>query len=66
MARDFGTELLRGMAPRLKAEFEVQPYVPLEIKLRLERLKLSELIRAVIEERNKAAPEPEAQLQKAS
>lgn len=47
MAREFGTELLRGMAPRLRAEFEVQPYVPLDIKLWLERLKLAELVRKV-------------------
>ena len=34
------------MSPALKGEFAVQPLLPLEIKLHLERMKLMELIRS--------------------
>ena len=44
MAAGFGSELIRSVKPRLKAELIVQPTLSLEIKLRLEKLRLAELI----------------------
>ena len=46
MAAGFGRELIRFVKPRMKAELIVQPTVSLEIKLRLEKLRLAELISA--------------------
>ena len=43
MAAGFGSELIRSVKPRLKAELIVQPTLSLEIKLRLEKLRLAEL-----------------------
>jgi hypothetical protein len=40
---------MRRIAPELKGEFAVQPLLPLEIKLHLERLKLMELIHSASE-----------------
>jgi hypothetical protein len=39
-----GRELIRAFAPRLQSEFYVEASVPLEIKLRLERLRLREML----------------------
>ena len=44
MAARFGSELIRSVKPRLKAELIVQPTLSLEIKLRLEQLRLAELL----------------------
>lgn len=44
MIRGFATELMRSMGPKLKNQFEVQPYIPLEIKLWVERLRLADLV----------------------
>jgi hypothetical protein len=55
MNETFAAELVRRVAPELRGEFAVQPILPLEIKLHLERLKLMELIRASDEK--KARPE---------
>ena len=41
----YAAEFIRRVAPALKGECGVQPILPLEIKLHLERLKLMELIR---------------------
>jgi hypothetical protein len=46
MAAGFGRELIRFVKPKMKAELIVQPIVSLEIKLRLEKLRLAELISA--------------------
>jgi hypothetical protein len=46
MAAGFGKELIRSIKPKLKAELIVEPTISLEIKLRLERLRLAELKRA--------------------
>ena len=46
MNQTFATELVRRLASDLKDELSVQPILPLQIKLHLERLKLTELIRA--------------------
>jgi hypothetical protein len=43
MAAEFGRELIRSIKPKLKAELIVEPTLSLEIKLRLERLRLAEL-----------------------
>jgi hypothetical protein len=59
MDEAFATELVRRIAPELRGEFAVQPILPLEIKLHLERLKLMELIRASDEK--KARPAAESQ-----
>jgi hypothetical protein len=45
MNRTYAAELMRRIAPELKGECGVQPILPLEIKLHLERLKLMELVR---------------------
>ena len=45
MDKAFATELVRRIAPVLRGELAIQPVLPLEIKLHLERLKLTELIR---------------------
>lgn len=37
-------ELLRAFAPRLKQEFHVDPFLPLELKLWVERLRLKETL----------------------
>ena len=44
MAAGFGSELIRNIKPKMKAELIVQPTISLEIKLRLEKLRLAELI----------------------
>lgn len=44
MAAGFGSELIRYIKPKMKAELIVQPTLSLEIKLRLEKLRLAELI----------------------
>ena len=46
MDKAFATELVRRIAPVLRGELAIQPVLPLEIKLHLERLKLMEQIRA--------------------
>ena len=46
MAAGFGRELIRFVRPKMKAELIVQPTISLEIKLRLEKLRLAELQRA--------------------
>ena len=46
MSKTFAAELVRRLAPDLRNELVVQSILPLEIKLHLERLKLTELIRA--------------------
>ena len=46
MSKTFAAELMRRLAPDLRGELPVQPILPLEIKLHLERLRLMELIRA--------------------
>ena len=46
MAAGFGKELIRSIKPKLNAELIVEPTISLEIKLRLERLRLAELKRA--------------------
>jgi hypothetical protein len=46
MNQTYATELVRRLAPELKGELAVQPILPLQIKLHLERLKLMEIIRA--------------------
>ena len=51
MNQTYATELLRRLAPQLKEELAMQPILPLEIKLHLERLKLMELIHAAGENR---------------
>jgi hypothetical protein len=51
MNRTFAAELVRRIAPKLKAEFAVQPVVPLDIKLGMERLKLAELVREAAEKK---------------
>jgi hypothetical protein len=43
MAAGFGKELISSIKPRLRAELIVEPTISLEIKLRLERLRLAEL-----------------------
>lgn len=65
MNQTYATELVRRLAPTLKVEFVVQPVVPLEIKLHLERLKLTELIRATGEKTTRAAVDPQPELQQA-
>lgn len=45
MNKSFGKELIGAMAPRLKAQAMPPAPLPLHIKLRLERLRLAELIR---------------------
>jgi hypothetical protein len=45
MNEAFAAELVRRVAPELRGELAVQPVLPLEIKLHVERLKLMELIR---------------------
>ena len=47
----YAAEFIRRVAPALKGECGVKPILPLEIKLHLERLKLTELIRAASEEK---------------
>lgn len=37
-------EMVRAFAPRLQNDYYVEPFVPLEIKLRLERLRLREML----------------------
>ena len=45
MAAGFGRELISFIKAKMKAELIVQPTLPLEIKLRLEQLRLAELLR---------------------
>jgi len=40
-------ELVRAFAPKLQNEFYLDPFVPLDIKLRLERLRLREMLDAM-------------------
>jgi hypothetical protein len=54
MNHTFAAELVRRLAPDLKDELSVQPILPLQIKLHLERLKLMELIRATSEAQPRA------------
>jgi hypothetical protein len=62
MNRTYAAELMRRIAPELKGECGVQPILPPEIKLHLERLKLTELIRELGEKslRSKALAQAEA------
>jgi hypothetical protein len=62
MNRTYATELVRRLAPELKQELTVQPILPLQIKLHLERLRLMELIRAANEAKPRATV-PTAQLE---
>jgi hypothetical protein len=45
MDKGFTKELMRVTGGQLKTEFRVEPTIPLEIKLWVERLRLAELIR---------------------
>jgi hypothetical protein len=54
MNQTYATELVRRLAPELKDALAVQPILPLQIKLHLERLKLMELIRAASETKPRA------------
>jgi len=63
MNRTYATELLRRLAPQLKEELAVQPILPLEIKLHLERLKLMELIHAAGEKPRVLIPAAQTELQ---
>ena len=45
MEKGFTNELVRLAGEQLKTELQVQPIIPLEIKLRVEKLWLAELIR---------------------
>jgi hypothetical protein len=54
MNQTYATELVRCLAPELKDALAVQPILPLQIKLHLERLKLMELIRATSEAQPRA------------
>jgi hypothetical protein len=63
MNHTYAAELVRRLAPKLKDEFVVQPVVPLEIKLHLERLKLTELIRSTGEKKTRAAVDPRPEMQ---
>ena len=49
MDQKYALELVRRIAPQLIGEIAVQPLLPLEIKLHLERLKLVELIHSTSE-----------------
>ena len=51
MNQTYATELVRRLAPELKDALALQPMLSLQIKLHLERLKLTELIRAASEEK---------------
>ena len=62
MNQTFATELVRRLAPDLQEELAVQPILPLQIKLHLERLTLMELIRASSETKPRSAV-PTAQLE---
>lgn len=55
MNQTYAAELVRRLAPELKGELAVQPILPLQIKLHLERLKLMELIRATSGAKPRAA-----------
>jgi hypothetical protein len=46
MTCQFTDELIRRMKPRLQGAFAPQGVVPLDMKLRLEQLRLAELCRA--------------------
>jgi hypothetical protein len=48
MNETFTRELVRRMAPHLKAQFYLHQTLPLEIKLRLERLKLAERVHRAV------------------
>ena len=54
MNHTYAFELARRLAPELKEELAVQPILPLQIKLHLERLKLMELIRAASDTKPRA------------
>jgi hypothetical protein len=54
MNQTYAIELVRRLAPALKDELAVQPILPLQIKLHLERLKLMELIRATSDAKPRA------------
>jgi len=55
MGRGFGAELTRSMASKLQAQYWVPQRLPLEIKLRLERLALSELVQTLNAEHTQLA-----------
>ena len=57
MNRSFADELVAGMKRSLQRRYAAQGVVPLDIKLRLERLRLVEIIRA---EGARSARQPEA------
>ena len=58
MNQTYAAELVRRLAPDLKGELTVQPILPLQIKLHLERLKLMELIRAASEAKPRSLSPP--------
>ena len=62
MNQTYATELVRRLAPELKQELTVQAILPLEIKLHLERLKLTELIGAASEKLRVSIPAAQADL----
>ena len=62
MNSTYATELVRRLAPELKQELTVQAILPLEIKLHLERLRLTELICAASETKPRVTV-PTAQLE---
>jgi hypothetical protein len=64
MNQTYATELVRRLAPELKDALAVQPILPLQIKLHLERLKLVELICAASAKKPRALnPTAEAETQ---
>ena len=64
MEQKYASELVRRLSPELKGEFAVQPLLPLEIKLHLERLKLMELILSTRETKTRLpSPEISAEIQ---
>ncbi len=62
MNRLFAVELVRRLAPELKQELGVRAILPLEIKLHLERLKLTELICAATEKPRISIPAAQTEL----
>jgi hypothetical protein len=63
MDQTYAAELMRRIAPELKGACAVQPILPLEIKLHLERLKLMELIRDLAEKNPRAKAIAQAEMQ---
>ncbi|MEI9902423.1 MAG: hypothetical protein WDN31_22695 [Hyphomicrobium sp.] len=62
MTFTFTDELVRRMRPNLKGQYAVQSAIPLEIKLRLERLRLMEIIRAEGQPQTPKRPLPVAKV----